>query len=195
MVNPKLTDEVKPGDYVQSGFILSNSEVGAGSVQVQPLIYRLVCKNGLIVNEASFSRYHLGNRMGKESLAYELVSEQTRSLELETLLSQVKDTIKAVTDPSKFNLIIQQLQQASNRPLNGKPADIIEVTAQKGALNEPEQQNVLTHLIEGGDLSQWGLVNAITRTSQDVDSYERATELERFGGEVLTMNPKVLVSV
>ena len=78
VVNPQLTDEVKPGDYVQSGFILSNSEVGAGSVQVQPLIYRLICKNGLVVNEASFTRYHLGNRIGQENLAYELVSEQTR---------------------------------------------------------------------------------------------------------------------
>jgi hypothetical protein len=36
-------------------------------------------------------------------------------------------------------------------------------------------------------LSQWGLVNAITRTSQDVTDYDRATELERLGGVVLDM--------
>jgi len=54
-------------------------------------------------------------------------------------------------------------------------------------LNQDEQDNVLTHLIRGADLSQYGLVNAITRTSQDVASYDRATELERLGGTVLEL--------
>ena len=29
-----------------------------------------------------------------------------------------------------------------------------------------------------------GIVNALTRTSQDVESYDRATDLERFGGQL-----------
>ena len=42
-VNPRLQAEVSPGDIVQAGIIISNSEVGLGSVSIQPLIYRLVC--------------------------------------------------------------------------------------------------------------------------------------------------------
>ena len=45
-VNPRLTAEVVPGDIVQSGILITNSEVGMGSMSIQPLVYRLVCTNG-----------------------------------------------------------------------------------------------------------------------------------------------------
>lgn len=47
VVNKRLEAEVVPGDIVQSGVIISNSEVGLGSVNIQPLVYRLVCSNGI----------------------------------------------------------------------------------------------------------------------------------------------------
>lgn len=47
VVNTRLEAEVVPGDIVQSGIIISNSEVGLGSVSIQPLVYRLVCSNGM----------------------------------------------------------------------------------------------------------------------------------------------------
>ena len=50
VVNPRLQQEVRPGDIVQSGLIISNSEVGLGSVNIQPLVYRLVCSNGMVIN-------------------------------------------------------------------------------------------------------------------------------------------------
>ena len=46
-VNPRLQEDVTPGDTVQAGVVISNSEVGLGSVNIQPLIYRLVCSNGI----------------------------------------------------------------------------------------------------------------------------------------------------
>ena len=42
-------------------------------------------------------------------------------------------------------------------------------------------------IIEGGDLTKFGLFNAITRFSQDVGSYDRASALEQLGGEVITL--------
>lgn len=38
VVNPRLTAEVVPGDIVQVGVVISNSETGQGAVCVQPLI-------------------------------------------------------------------------------------------------------------------------------------------------------------
>ena len=43
------------------------------------------------------------------------------------------------------------------------------------------------HLITGGTLTRWGLVNALTRTAEDVDTYDRATDFERFGGQVIEL--------
>ncbi len=48
VVTPRVTFEVAPGDVVQAGIVISNSEVGLGTLSVQPLVYRLVCRNGLI---------------------------------------------------------------------------------------------------------------------------------------------------
>jgi len=42
-------------------------------------------------------------------------------------------------------------------------------------------------LITGGALTRWGLVNALTRTAEDVETYDRATDFERFGGQVIEL--------
>lgn len=48
-----------------------------------------------------------------------------------------------------------------------------------------------SHLIRDGDFSLYGLANAVTKHSQEVASYDRATDLEAAGYSVLTMNPKL----
>ena len=58
-VTDKLTGEIEKGDVVRGGVIVSNSEVGYGSVNVQAFIERLVCMNGMIA-ETSFRRRHIG---------------------------------------------------------------------------------------------------------------------------------------
>lgn len=45
-VVPGIQAEVKVGDVVQAGGIISNSEVGLGAVSVSGLIWRLICLNG-----------------------------------------------------------------------------------------------------------------------------------------------------
>ena len=38
-------------------------------------------------------------------------------------------------------------------------------------------------------MSQYGLINAVTRTAEDAKSYDRATELEMAGAAVLDLKP------
>jgi hypothetical protein len=45
----------------------------------------------------------------------------------------------------------------------------------------------LRHLIVAGDLSAYGIVNAITHFSQDVEDYDRATEFEALGGKLIEL--------
>ncbi len=54
---------VKPGDVVESGIDLTNSEVGLRSVGITPISYRLVCSNGLRAwRSESTSRFrHVGD--------------------------------------------------------------------------------------------------------------------------------------
>jgi hypothetical protein len=68
-------------------------------------------------------------------------------------------------------------------------AKAVEVLGNRLSLTQDEQSSVLRHLIEGGDLSQYGLINAVTRTAEDAKSYDRATELEMAGAVVLDLKP------
>lgn len=76
VINERLELEVKKGDVVQAGIAISNSEVGLGALKVEPLIYRLVCENGMIAQDYSKKRYHVG-RNAQEGEAYELFRDET----------------------------------------------------------------------------------------------------------------------
>ena len=73
--------------------------------------------------------------------------------------------------------------------MDGDPGDVIKLAGKVYEFTSKEQTGILRHLVEGGDLSKYGLSNAITRTSQDVKDYDRATELEGIGWKVATMEP------
>ena len=62
VVNHRLEMEVRKGDIVQAGVMISNSEVGLGAVSIQPLVYRLVCTNGMVVNDMGERRHHVGRQ-------------------------------------------------------------------------------------------------------------------------------------
>ncbi len=76
VINERLELEVKQGDVVQAGMVISNSEVGLGSLKVEPLIYRLICTNGMIAQDYSQKRYHVG-RNAESGEAYELFRDET----------------------------------------------------------------------------------------------------------------------
>ena len=92
VVNKKLKAEVGVGDVVQAGFVVSNSEVGLGSLKVEPLIYRLVCKNGLIVKDFAQKKYHVGRQVAAEDdAAYELYSDETLAQDDKAFFMKVQE--------------------------------------------------------------------------------------------------------
>lgn len=84
-------------------------------------------------------------------------------------------------------MVVDKLRESTGAKITGRVQDVIELTGKNFGLNQPEQDNILSYLIQGGDLSLYGLSNAITRASQDVESYDRATALEGIGWQVATM--------
>lgn len=174
------------GDVVQAGVAISNSEVGLGAVAVFPLVYTLACKNGLIVNSFGERKTHIGRAVkGLES--YEILSDETKEAEDKAFLLKLRDVVKAALDETRFMQTVGELERAAGIPITGYVQDVVELTCKDYGMNETEQEGILKYLIEGGDLSKYGLSNAITRTSQDVESYDRATALEGIGWNVITM--------
>lgn len=101
VVNTRLQAEVSPGDIVQSGIIISNSEVGLGSVNIQPLVYRLVCSNGMVVNDAQTRRNHVG-RVNEATENYQLYSDKTLEADDKAFAMKIQDTVRAVVDEVRF---------------------------------------------------------------------------------------------
>lgn len=188
-VNARLTGEVTVGDVVQAGISISNSEVGCGSVRIEPLVYRLSCRNGMIVAERSMVKYHIGRlfdgKMGDG--AAEFFKDSTRAADDRAFLMKVRDILDGAFKPEMFEDMVNTFRAAADRKITGNPVRVVEVTANRLGLSVDDQGGILRHLIDGGDLSQWGLTNALTAYSQDVEDYEKATDLERAGGQIIDL--------
>jgi len=186
VINKRLELEVQKGDVVQAGMVLSNSEVGLGALKVEPLVYRLVCLNGLISADHAQKKYHVG-RLAADEDAYELFSDETLKADDRAFFLKVQDTVRAAVDMTKFSRIVERMKEAREERIEGDPVKAVEVVAKEFGYSNEERSGILQHLIMGGDLSAYGMLNAITRTSQDVEDYDRATELERDGSRILTL--------
>ena len=188
VVNSRVKAEVRVGDVVQAGFVVSNSEVGLGSLRVEPLVFRLVCKNGLICKDLAQKKYHVGRQVNESSdSAYELYSEATLAQNDKTFFLKVQDIVRSAVDEARFLLTVDKLREATQIPLKHEPVKAVELLADKFQLTENERGDILRQLFMGADNSRYGLVNAVTAASKIAKSYERATDLERIGGEILSL--------
>lgn len=188
-VFPRIQGEVKVGDLVQSGVCIGNSEVGSGAVSVQPFMYRLRCLNGMVSSDDRFRAFHLGAAAKAGDSVYELLSDEARAADDKAILLKVRDVVTATASSEYFAKRIQRFREATEEKIEGQVVKAVEVLAQQARLTEGESGDILRHLIEGGDLSRWGLANAITRAAHDPASYDRATELETLGGQIIDLAP------
>lgn len=193
-LTPKIQTEIKQGDVVQFGLMVSNSDVGAGSVRVEPLIYRLVCKNGLIAN-TSIKKFHVGRNMAGDDVT-ELLTEETLNLTDSAFWAQVRDILIASMKPERFELEVNRLREAAALPIkNFDLPEVVELSMKAvGVSGERTKDNILAYLANGADgagLTQWGLINGFTfAAQQDNVDYDQSIELERAGSKILELNPR-----
>lgn len=182
-VVPTITGEVKRGDVVEAGVIISNSEVGLGSVSVAGLIWRLVCLNGMKTSDA-FRRNHVGRKVEDNEALW---ADDTRKADDRAVLLKVRDMVRAAVDETNFRVQLSKLQALTEGKIIGSPEKAIEVLARKVGATDGERGGILRSLIEGGDLSRWGIVNAITHQAHGAESYDRAVEFESMGGKLVDL--------
>jgi hypothetical protein len=187
-VFPKVQADIKVGDTVQAGIVVSNSEVGAGSFKVEPFTYRLVCSNGLI-SEYALRQFHVGKARGGDDSdeVYELLSNEAKGADDRALFLKVRDIVRHSIKPEIFAAQVERFKEATELKITGNVPQVVEVTRKKFGFSQEQGSGILRHLIEGGDLSQWGLVNAVTRSAQDLDNYDAATWTERAGGKIIEL--------
>lgn len=179
-------------DTCAPAIILANSEVGFGRLVVETGVFTRACTNLALFSSGGMKKTHLGARnvladgMAAADLD-EIMTAQTKKKTMEALWLQVRDVIASAFDEKIMGKRIEQLNAASGLKIEGKVEKVVELAAEKFGLIDSERESVLKHLIEGGQLNKYGLHSAITRAAQDVESYDRATELEYLGGKIIEL--------
>lgn len=175
-------------DTLSPVVVVSNSEVGCGALSIETGTYTKACTN-LAMFGANMKKYHTGSRAEVSDEVYALLTDDTKRTTDSAVWKQVRDLVKGAFNAEKFGQVCAKLAGAAKVRMESD--DVVEVVERVGrhfSLHEGERKGVLARLIEGGDLSMYGLHSAITRHSADVVDYDRATELERTGGQVIELN-------
>lgn len=186
---PFAKAEVAKGDVVEAGVVIRNSEIGWGSCSVSLFIHRLVCTNGMVLPESIYQarKYHVGKRLDFDHSNGQIISERTRMMEDAAFLSSLHDVIDAAKSEETLIQITDRFKAAAQDKMDGNIEEAVERLSKRLMITQDEQKDVMEHLVRDNDFSRWGFANAVTRTAQDRISYDRATELEKIGGQVIEM--------
>lgn len=173
---------------VVAAIVISNSDIGAGTLRVEPSVFTTTCTNLLIRSEAAMKKYHAG-RANAADESWQVFADETRRADDAAFWMKVRDITRAAFDEKQFRVAIESLKAAAARPITGDINAVVEATVEQLALPPASQGGILNMLAKGGDLSQWGLSSAITRFAGETEDYEMATLLERAGGAVIDLKP------
>lgn len=161
-------------DHVSPTCTISNSEVGMGALSVEWGMFTHACKNMAIFRERTTRKYHIGARHELTQDVQELLTSKTKALTDAAVFSQIKDVVTNgfAADGFDRSLVAVKAMESVSRKFN---------------FTETEKGMVLANLIQGANLTRYGLFNAITRTAEDLGDYDRATDFERMGGDVIEL--------
>lgn len=153
-------------DMVTGGVHISNSEVGKRSVIVEPLVFRLICSNGLMGwttdSARGFKQRHLWLRPDE---MYNRVADG------------IGRALRANTE------VIELIKKARSQPVDN-PLEMIEELMKDSVFTKKDTEAVkLAYSVEP-EPTLFGVTNAFTRAAKDMVS-DKMVEMEAMGGKVL----------
>lgn len=184
LVDPVISRDVLPGDRLQIGIHLANSEVGLRAVTVDALVYRLVCTNGLIRRIA-----------GKSLMKQRHIAVASERFQ-QTLENALKEAILVA------KTFLEQMALTIKVPVP-QPLMAIATLGEIWELSQAVQDQIASRLLrEQPTDTLYGLINAITGTAQQYGMEERF-QLETLasvlvetqpGGQENTIRQRILAS-
>jgi len=188
IVFPSLKAEVKVGDVVQAGVVLSNSEVGYGAVDISTLIWRLVCSNGMI-GQSLVSRYHVGKRITEEMQEMNIFKHDTVVAEIESFRLRLRDVFQHALTQDVFEKQVARLRIAAEDKIEN-PVRVVENVTRRFGFTEREKEGITANMMAEGDVTRWGLANSITALAKGIDNRDRQFTVEQVGDQVINLSAK-----
>lgn len=180
--------DVKVGDTVSWGIVLTNSETGCSSIVLQPFCMVLKCTNGMVLPryDGCTRRIHLGKQI-TDITNYDTLYADTQ----DNLPVIMRSEIQSILDSEYYKSVLQKMKDAAEIFIPDA-SGTIEKVAKMYSLSEKEKELITYYFTIGKDLSLWGLVNSITETSKYSFTYTRAHELETIGSQLLYYGVSVM---
>ena len=148
---------------LKAGIMIGNSEVGMGSVSVEPFVFRKPCTNDLIVSqEKSFRHAHI------HLTAFELTRRMAEAI------SQGFRVASSVMDA---------FLQSHQEPIED-PIEMIKKIAEERQFSQKLKDEIVSSYLLEPEPSRFGVINAFTNTAQKLGPLQRI-EMERFAGSLL----------
>jgi len=156
-------DIVDRGAGLKAGIIIGNSEVGMGSVSVEPFVFRKPCTNDLIVSrEKSFRHAHI------HLTAYELTRRMAEALgEGFRVASSILDAFLKTREVKVVD-----------------PLEVIRKIAEERKFSQKMTDEVVSSYLVEPESNWFGVINSFTNAAQKLGPLQRI-EMERFAGTLL----------
>jgi hypothetical protein len=174
MVNESRRIEDGSDGGLSRGFFISNSEVGAGALRLTTFMYRHVCGNHIVWGASNVTetkivhRGRAGDRFNAEFLVELKRYADDAASEDEARIVSAKRCIIAADKDSVIDLLFGK-RLLSRRQI-----------AAAYDYAEQEESNLAPTTV-------WGMVQGITRLSQDCQFAEERVDIDRAAGKVLEM--------
>jgi len=159
---------------VFSGFVISNSETGAGAFTIVPRLVVQVCRNGMTINADAMRHVHLGARLEDGPVRW---SAETHDKNLALVTSQTRDAVSTFLDVDYVTAKLGELTETASAEIR-HPEKTIQLVAKQLKFTIDQQEEILRHFIRGGDLTAGGVLHAVTSAAQTVDDADVAYEME-----------------
>lgn len=166
-VNRKPLD-IKENSPMYSGFTVSSSDVGRGSLAMTFFLYRQVCDNGMTVTEKGgtlFRQAHIGSAMTDGKL--ELFNRAF--LDINSLTEKSVDLIRENQSKMLKDYELQMYLEKVRRELK---------------LSEKSQDELKNLMDNVYDHSRWGLLNSVTELAQRF-TLDTRIDFETFAGNTM----------
>tara|TARA_R100001440_G_scaffold5987_4_gene12497 strand:+ start:4008 stop:5117 length:1110 start_codon:yes stop_codon:yes gene_type:complete len=189
------TGEAAKGDLMANGIGLSNSEVGAGSVQVYQLFWTLACTNGMQTENRNRSSHITSAR---DSADYGLLSGEAKDADNKALELKLRDLTRAYSSRELFDEILEKMNRAHSDIIEGDFHEIPERVGTVLKLTKKENTDILNGLMStigqagfehGKPITRATMVNALTAVANNCEADNVDTWQQR-GGKLLNLNDR-----
>ncbi|MEJ8654939.1 DUF932 domain-containing protein [Streptomyces sp. MS1.AVA.4] len=167
---------------VSAGFVITNSEVGAGAYTITPRAVIQVCRNGLTMTKDVMRSVHLGGKQDEGVISW---SGQTQRKTLELIASKTADAVRTFLSREYVAARVSEMEAAAGRPV-AEPTKTIEHVTKSLSIGTEAKDTILSHFIRGGQMTAGGVMQAITSTAQTLTDADQAAALEALAIPALT---------